>query len=283
MVNDFFHRVRVNLGVLLSHKTDLNTPWARHVQAGTKREKRGSNLQENPQVFLIVPWPSGPHKALQANNSNLLYWLTSLLIMAMFCICFLKMWKRWLILVRQWVTGTLSVQLYVSHYKCVRVFHQPTLCAAMRPHSCCLAQLHPARPQQHIWRGIFEKKLPFWKVFLPQFMGKHQPPAHEQLLSFWPHSPGKRLPGMWIVLPTPIPLTFQTHHNHLGWGGQGTKVLKCWIPKLLFLWQHGALNRNEVCLSHLFSPLGIKASYKNLLRRRHPCCRCLKMVRQIQF
>lgn len=62
VVYDFFHGVWVHLGVLLSHKTDLNTPRARQVQAGTKGWKRVSNLQENPQVFLIVLWAYGPPK-----------------------------------------------------------------------------------------------------------------------------------------------------------------------------------------------------------------------------
>lgn len=96
----------------------------------------------------------------------------------------------------------------------------------------------------------------------------------------------------WEKASRDVDCVANSHPSHLsntsqppGMGGtkSRTKVLKCWIPKLLFLWQHGALNRNEVCLSHLFSPLGIKASYKNLLRRRHPCCRCLKMVWLIQF
>lgn len=88
--------------------------------------------------------------------------------------------------------------------------------------------------------------------------------------------------GLCCQLPSLSPFKHITN-TQIGGTKSRKKVLKCWIPKLLFLWQHTALNRSEVFLSYLFSPLGIKASYKSLLRRRHPCCRCLKMVRQIQL
>lgn len=161
--------------------------------------------------------------------------------MAMFCIWFLKMWKGWLILVRHWVTSTLSVQLYVSYNKYVRVFHQPSLWSyetpQLLPGTPTLSQASAASVARH-FQGPAS--------LLEGVSAPVHELAHPSASSTWAAPlllaslPWEKAPGMWVGLPAPIPITLQTPHNCLGWGGtkSRTKVLKCWILKLLFLWQH---------------------------------------------